>query len=217
MTGKQSWKRRSSKVSKKSFMDPTVLSKKHVRWRAMKLINVESVYLAPRDLAGAHPDFSCRDSGVILGAGQIYETLLRTGKAKKTCTACNRHLNDQEMTVFENYVRAFGLRMNVIFIILRPYQLQEQMKRTSPEKIKQEQEELKGWQMELTDVQRLLSVEATKNKLVAREIPELEQSVKEKQKEVPLLTEAVNNVRFFVGRGVHFDSYALNCSPTGIG
>jgi TATA-binding protein-associated factor Taf7 len=36
--------------------------------------------------------------------------------------------------------------------------------------------------MELADVQRLLPVEATKNKLVAREIPELEQSIKEKQR-----------------------------------
>ena len=49
--------------------------------------------------------------------------------------------------------------------------------------------------MELADVQRLLPVEATKNKLAAREIPELEQSIKEKQKEIPLLTDAVNNVR----------------------
>ena len=78
------------------------------------------------------------------------------------------------------------------------------MKRTSPEKIKQEQEELKGWQMELTDVQKLLPVEATKNKLVGREIPELEQSVKEKQKEIPLLTDAINNVRC-VGLGSRFE------------
>lgn len=53
--------------------------------------------------------------------------------------------------------------------------------------------------MELADVQRLLPVEATKNKLVAREIPELEQSIKEKQKELPVLTDVVNNVRC-VGR-----------------
>ena len=85
--------------------------------------------------------------------------------------------------------------MNLSFTSLRPNQLQEQMKRTSPEKIKQEQEELKGWQMELADVQRLLPVEATKNKLVAREIPELEQSIKEKQREIPTLTSTVNNVR----------------------
>ena len=57
--------------------------------------------------------------------------------------------------------------------------------------------------MELTDVQRLLPVEATKNKLVGREIPELEQVIKEKQKEIPLLTDAVNNVRY-VGPSFHF-------------
>jgi len=68
------------------------------------------------------------------------------------------------------------------------------MKRTSPEKIKQEQEELKEWQMELADVQKLLPVESTKNRLVAREIPELEQSIKENQKEIPSLTDAINNV-----------------------
>lgn len=36
---------------------------------------------------------------------QIYEKLLSVGKAKKTCTVCNRHLNDQEMVVFEKFVR----------------------------------------------------------------------------------------------------------------
>ena len=70
------------------------------------------------------------------------------------------------------------------------------MKRTSPDRIKQEQEELNEWQMELADVQRLLPAEGTKNKLVAREIPELERSIKEKQKEIPLLTDTVNDVRF---------------------
>ena len=59
---------------------------------------------APCGLAGTQSVLHCRDSGAILGASQIYETLLRTGKAKKTCTACNRHLDTQEMVVFENYV-----------------------------------------------------------------------------------------------------------------
>jgi hypothetical protein len=65
---------------------------------------VESESSTPCGLAGTHSTLHCRDSGAILGASQIYETLLRTGKAKKTCTACNRHLNAQEMVVFENYV-----------------------------------------------------------------------------------------------------------------
>ena len=69
------------------------------------------------------------------------------------------------------------------------------MKRTSPERVKQEQEELNEWQMELADMQRLLPIEATKNKLVVREIPELEQSIKEKEKQVPSLANIANNVR----------------------
>ena len=87
---------------------------------------------------------------------------------------------------------------DLLLTALRFTQLQEQMKRTSPEKIKQEQEELKEWQMELADVTRLLPVEATRSKLVAHDIPELEQSIKESQKQIPLLTDTVNNVRFVV-------------------
>ena len=99
--------------------------------------------------------------------------------------------------MFESYVSVWLIANGTYCVLTTPrfVQLQEQMKRTSPEKIKQEQEELKEWQMELADVQKLLSVESTKNKLVTREIPELEQSIKEKQKEIPLLTDAVNNVR----------------------
>ena len=69
------------------------------------------------------------------------------------------------------------------------------MKRTSPERVKQEQDELNEWQMELADMQRLLPTEATKNKLVVCEIPELEQSIKEKEREIPSLTDVANNVR----------------------
>jgi DNA repair protein RAD50 len=40
----------------------------------------------------------------MLGTSTIYESLLRVGKQKKLCTACNRHLDDHEMIVFEKYV-----------------------------------------------------------------------------------------------------------------
>jgi hypothetical protein len=114
MTLKKPWKKRLSRESMKRFMGPIVRSKRHARWRMMKLINVESMSLAPRSLAGAHPRFSCRESGAIFGASQIYDNLLKAGKAKKICTACNRHLSDQEIVVFENYVRVFSLRMGYL-------------------------------------------------------------------------------------------------------
>ena len=40
------------------------------------------------------------------GMGQVYEQILKAGKANKTCTACNRGLNAKEMAVFEKYVCA---------------------------------------------------------------------------------------------------------------
>jgi len=43
----QPWKRRSSKESRKSSTDPTVPSKRHARWRATRLISVESESSAP--------------------------------------------------------------------------------------------------------------------------------------------------------------------------
>lgn len=90
-------------------MDQTVPWRRRVRWRATRSTSAESESRPPCMLINTQPAVPCRDSGAILGAGQIYETLLRTGKAKKTCTACNRHLNTQEMLVFENYVSTFNL------------------------------------------------------------------------------------------------------------
>jgi len=87
-------------------MDPTVPWKQRARWRATRLTNAGSESLTPYCPADAHPTLNRRESGAIIGASKIYETLLLTGKTKKTCTACNRHLNAQEMVVFENYVSA---------------------------------------------------------------------------------------------------------------
>lgn len=36
---------------------------------------------------------------------EVYETFLKVGKAKKTCQACNRHMDARELAVFEKYVR----------------------------------------------------------------------------------------------------------------
>jgi DNA repair protein RAD50 len=41
------------------------------------------------------------------GASQIYESLLRVGKQKKICTACNRGMDDHELIVFEKHVCHF--------------------------------------------------------------------------------------------------------------
>jgi hypothetical protein len=44
------------------------------------------------------------------GMLEVYQTFLKVGKAKKTCQACNRHMDDRELAVFEKYVRLWYLR-----------------------------------------------------------------------------------------------------------
>ena len=100
-------------------MGTTVPWRRHVRWRTWRSTNAESESIASSNLSGTHSTRCYRDSGAILGASQIYETLLRTGKAKKVCTACNRHLDSQEMTVFENYVRLIRHQLNSVLTVLR--------------------------------------------------------------------------------------------------
>jgi hypothetical protein len=48
-----------------------------------------------------------RECGSMAGASQIYESLLRVGKQKKICTACNRGMDDHELIVFEKHVCHF--------------------------------------------------------------------------------------------------------------
>ncbi len=59
--------------------------------------------------------YACRTSGTMMGTSALYESLLRVGKAKKVCTACNRHLDDKELVIFEKYAcsscLAFGTRV----------------------------------------------------------------------------------------------------------
>lgn len=47
--------------------------------------------------------------GNLIGGSAVYESLLRVGKQKKLCAACNRHLNNEELAVFEKHVRNFFL------------------------------------------------------------------------------------------------------------
>jgi hypothetical protein len=101
-------------------MGPTLLWKQHAKWRTRKSISVEGMTCTSCSLISTHSTPSLRDSGAIIGASQIYETLLRTGKTKKTCTACNRHLNTEEMVVFENYASVPCLPMNSTLMNLAP-------------------------------------------------------------------------------------------------
>lgn len=43
-------------------------------------------------------------AGTIVGSSTVFEKLLDAGKKNHKCTACNRHLDEDEMVVFEAYV-----------------------------------------------------------------------------------------------------------------
>ncbi|KII86927.1 hypothetical protein PLICRDRAFT_665598 [Plicaturopsis crispa FD-325 SS-3] len=113
--------------------------------------------------------------GALTGGSLVYERLLRLGKAKKICTACNRHLDDNEMAVFESY-------------------LKDQMKKTSPEAAKTCRDEEKEWQEELDRLQTLVPHQASINRLKDTEIPALEKQIKEQAALLPALSDKAEAV-----------------------
>ncbi|KIM89254.1 hypothetical protein PILCRDRAFT_218441 [Piloderma croceum F 1598] len=108
-------------------------------------------------------------SGNLSGASQIYEKLLDVGKAKKVCTVCDRHLNDREMVVFEKFLRG-------------------EMKRSSPESIAENTEEMKEWEDELERLQKLVPIQASRDRLKRNELPALERQIKEQEAAIPAIS-----------------------------
>ncbi|KAF8231720.1 hypothetical protein L208DRAFT_43628 [Tricholoma matsutake] len=104
--------------------------------------------------------------GSLAGGSAVYESLLRVGKQKKLCTACNRHLNDQELVVFEKY-------------------LQELMKKASPAAIADNKREMGQWEAELERLQKLMPVQASRDQIKLKELPALEKQLKEQEASYP--------------------------------
>ncbi|KAG5639217.1 hypothetical protein H0H81_005696 [Sphagnurus paluster] len=124
-----------------------------------EVIEHESLDAAIKEAAGELGHRKQLD-GNLSGGSAIYESLLRTGKQKKLCTACNRHLNDQEFVVFEKY-------------------LQEMMKKASPQAIADNKNEMAEWESELERLQNLRPVQAARDQLRTKELPALEKEIKE--------------------------------------
>ncbi|KAG6854661.1 hypothetical protein C0991_003309 [Blastosporella zonata] len=117
--------------------------------------------------------------GNLVGGSAIYESLLRTGKQQKLCTACNRHLTDAEFVVFEKY-------------------MQDMMKKASPKAIADNKNEMAEWETELERLQSLRPVEAARDQLKTKDLPALEKDIKELEDSYPDLTreaeEAIENL-----------------------
>ncbi|KAJ7250863.1 AAA domain-containing protein [Mycena haematopus] len=109
------------------------------------------------------------------GSSSVYDHMLRLGKQKKVCTACNRHMEDHEVVVFEKY-------------------LKDQMKKSSPESVAALQEELKEWEEEMARLQKLRPVLASRDLLKGTEIPELEAKIKEQDAKIPAVSAAAESL-----------------------
>ncbi|KAJ6613278.1 P-loop containing nucleoside triphosphate hydrolase protein [Mycena sp. CBHHK59/15] len=108
-------------------------------------------------------------AGATTGSSAVYEHLLQTGKKKKVCTACNRHMDDHDLVVFEKY-------------------LKDQMKKSSPESIAVIEEELKEWEGEMARLQGLRPVWISRDRLKTTEVPDLEAKIKEQDAKIPIVS-----------------------------
>ncbi|KAJ7459863.1 hypothetical protein FB451DRAFT_1182155 [Mycena latifolia] len=131
-------------------------------------------------------------AGATTGSSSVYETLLRAGKQKKVCTACNRHMDDHELVVFEKYV-GFSLSVPERIDNAR-FQLKDQMKKSSPESVAALQEELKEWEGEMTRLQGLRPVLSSRDRLKDTEIPDLEAKIKDEDNKIPVASAAADSI-----------------------
>ncbi|KZS93550.1 hypothetical protein SISNIDRAFT_85685 [Sistotremastrum niveocremeum HHB9708] len=134
----------------------------------------ESVGAAIKD-ATSEVNFRRDASNKALGSSKIWESLLKKGKSKHVCTACNRHLSDSEMPIFEQF-------------------LQDQIKKSSDEKVAEYQAELPTWEVELARLQQLLPIEARLKSMTGIEIPSLREQIKVQQSLEPDASELVKEI-----------------------
>ncbi|KAF8552026.1 hypothetical protein OG21DRAFT_1486552 [Imleria badia] len=104
------------------------------------------------------------------GMVEVYETFLKVGKAKKKCQACNRHMDDRELAVFEKY-------------------LKEQIRKNAPEVVEDEANQLEEWQTELNRLERFLPHQASRDQVKNGDIPALEKQIKLAESEIPSASE----------------------------
>lgn len=113
-------------------------------------------------------------------AGKVYERLLMTGKQKKKCTACDRHMNDDEIRVFEKYVSCspwllFFPNSNRMSLI----QLKGEINRAAQGQGKHKiEEDISQWTIELERLQGLRPTLVLLNTLELKEIPDVENDIK---------------------------------------
>ncbi|PPQ69607.1 hypothetical protein CVT24_001363 [Panaeolus cyanescens] len=110
-----------------------------------------------------------KDAGSSSGTRELYENVLKVGRQKKECIICTRHMTDAELGVFEQHL-----------LVL--------MRKTSPDTIQTNLEQIEEWEYELERLQGLKPAELSRDQL-NEEIPGLEDDVRNLEKTRPELVE----------------------------
>jgi DNA repair protein RAD50 len=74
-------------------------------------------------------------------------------------------------------------------------QLKGEMKRSSPESIAENTEEMTEWENELNRLQKLVPSQASRIRLKNTELPALERQIKEQEGEIPSISQKAEKVR----------------------
>ncbi|KJA21183.1 hypothetical protein HYPSUDRAFT_141004 [Hypholoma sublateritium FD-334 SS-4] len=112
--------------------------------------------------------------GEHVGTIAVYQALLKHGRENKICNACSRHLNDAEFVAFEKH-------------------MQGTLTKVTSKSLAEIQEELDGWEAEHRRLQALRPLNNSVVELTLKEIPSLEEQIKEKETTRPHLVESAES------------------------
>ncbi|KAH9042066.1 hypothetical protein EDB85DRAFT_2071691 [Lactarius pseudohatsudake] len=101
---------------------------------------------------------------------ELYQKLLSYGRTKHMCQVCNRHMTDEELKPFENY-------------------LGQKIKDTDPTTRSAIEGDLKEWEINLEHFQGLMPYDSAIRRFKAVEIPSLEEQIRDQDKLLPPLAE----------------------------
>ncbi|KAN0123479.1 P-loop containing nucleoside triphosphate hydrolase protein [Russula decolorans] len=102
---------------------------------------------------------------------EVYQALLSYGRTKHICQVCDRHMTDEELKPFENY-------------------LDDKIKVTSPAARREFENDLEYWESLLEGYRGLMPCESSVHRLKDVDIPSLEKQIHAQDESLPSLTEA---------------------------
>ncbi|THH19195.1 hypothetical protein EW146_g1924 [Bondarzewia mesenterica] len=111
--------------------------------------------------------------GTMTGARQLYETFLKLGQSRGSCALCMRHMNADELAVFEKSVK-------------------EKLQKTSASATADDQADIDERVQYMEELQKLIPVESARASLKDVEIPALIRQIQEKDQSLPAIAEVAD-------------------------